>query len=171
MSGELLAQAREFPTVKEMSEWIFDALRDRSHGETIKYGELSAVLTVDAQGTRGRHAVLRAARRLLEERSKLLVNVRGVGYEIVQPNEHAAQSKRLQGAARRRLVRAVACATHVLWENLTAEERSQVLAQQLKAGLSLAFDRRISRTKALPPREQVALPSGGALVRMLTKKQ
>lgn len=166
----LVDTPKQFPTVKEMSGWIYDALKERPHGETVKYAELSAVLTVDAQSDRGNHAIQRAGRRLLDEQNRLLVNLRNVGYQIAEPNEHAAHAKRFSAAGRRRLVRAVAVATHVLWEKLTPDERTRVLAEQLKAGLALAFSRRISRRKTLPPREQCALPHGAALVRLLTKK-
>lgn len=166
----VLETPKQFPTVKEMGAWVFGALKDRAHGETITYGELSAMLTIDAQSDRGNHAVQRAKPRLLADHNKLLVNVRGIGYQIALPNEHAAHSKRLQGASRRQLVRAVATATHVLWDQLRPQERAEVLAEQLKAGLALTFSRRISRRKALPPREQLALPSGAQLVRLLTKK-
>lgn len=167
--AQLVAIPKQFPTVKEMSAWLYDALKSREHGETVTYAELTEVLTIDAQSARGNHAVQRAARQLLTADSKLLVNVRNVGYQIVPPKEHAMQAKRLHASARRRLVRSVACATHVLWEKLTPEERTQVLAEQLKAGLALAFSRRISRRKALPPREQLALPKGDVLVKLLTK--
>ena len=166
----LLDTPKQFPTVKEMTGWVYDALTAREHGDTIKYAELSAVLTMEAQHPRGRRAVLRASRRVLREQNKLLVNVKNVGYQIAQPNEHAAQARRFHGAARRRLVRSIACATHVLWEKLTPEERTHVLAEQLKAGLALAFSKRITRRKTLPPREQIALPKGAALMRLLTKK-
>lgn len=166
----LLDTPKQFPTVKEMSEWVYDALKARGHGEMIPYADLSSVLTIDAQDDRGRRAVLAAGRRLLREHSKLLVNVKNVGYHIAQPGEHAGHARRFHHAARRRLVRAVACATYVLMEQLTPEERSRVLAEQLKAGLALAFSKTITRRKALPPKEQIALPSGAKLVRLLTRK-
>lgn len=170
MSSELQEIPKQFPTIKEMSGWVYELLRAKPYGATVTYGELSAVLTLPAQEHRGRHAVLMAGRRLLVDHDKLLVNVKNTGYRVAEPREHSKQSRRFAAQGRRRMRRALVTVAHVALEALTPEERAAVLADQVRHGLALAFAQRIARRKALPPKEQIALPSGPNLVRLLTRK-
>jgi hypothetical protein len=166
---QVVEKPKDFPTAREMARWAYDFLAARQHGEIASYAELSTVLTIDATSRRGRAAVLRAGRHLLRDHSKLLINIRGVGYQIAQPNDHAGQSQRYRRLARSRLRRALDAEVHVALQALSPRELAELMAEQVRAGLTLAFERRLSRRKALPPKDQLAMPSGQRLVQLLTK--
>ena len=158
-----------FPTMQHMTERAYEALSVIDFGGRIDYASLTTVCGDDAQRTRTRAAILRAAQRLLRDHSKLLRNVRGFGYEIVQPTMHASESQRLRGFARRRLRKALASVTFVRLENMTAEDVNKILTEQTRNAILIGMDRKLGR-KALPPRQQIALPSGKNIVEMFTKK-
>lgn len=170
--GQLLEIPRQFPTVKEMAGWVYDALHERDYGTLVPHSELRQILTIDHQAERrGNAAILKAARRLLVTDQKLLVSQRNVGYEIVKPSEHVTQSKATRRAAIRRLQKSALMMTHAAFDLIEGEKDRQAFVQeQVKSMLALALAKRISRRKVLPAREQIALPSGGALVKLLTKK-
>jgi hypothetical protein len=165
-----LEKPKDFPTVKEMARWAYDYLKPLPFGREITYVELTSVITMRADSHRGRTAVLRAGRQLLRDESKLLVNVRGQGYQIARPNEHAAQAVRFRAGARRRLRRALDAVVHIALDGLSPKEVTEVLAEQVRSGLTLAFERRLGRRKALPAPNQTALPSGEKLLSLITKK-
>jgi hypothetical protein len=172
MRNEVLkpGEGTEFPTVRQMTAWVLDALRGRPPEDIATYRELTGILTIDAQSSRGRTAVLKAGIQLLREQQKLLVNVKNVGYRIAKANEHVDYSRRLQANGRRRLRRGAMIVAHVALGALTPEERAAVLLEQVRVGLSLSFASKIAKQKTLPKQEQIALPSGARLVKLLTRK-
>lgn len=166
---DALERPKQFPSVREMACWAYDFLSPLPYGRQITYRELSGVITIPADSHRGRQAVLRAGGQLLRRDSKLLINVRTVGYQIARPNEHAAQAVRFRAGARRRLRRALDAVVHVALDGLSATEVADVLAEQVRAGLALAFERRLHRQKTLPSPDRAVLPSGKHLVRLITR--
>ena len=170
MAPLALVAPKSWPLASDLTRWAYDFLRPLPRGATVSYAALSAALTVDAQDWRGRTAVLRAARKLLRDDQKLLLNVRGVGYRLGRETDHAPASRRYRRLARHRLRRAWLAATRVALEVLTPKELADLMAEQVRVGLTLAFERKLSRQPTLPPRDQVSLPSGRALVALLSKK-
>src|SRR5262245_30906596 len=152
-----------------MTSWAYDFLRPLPYGTQLSYKDLSTVITIPADSHRGRAAILRAGRQLLQDERKLLVNVRSTGYQIAQPNEHVAQAKRYRAGARRRLRRAWAAVVYLETEGLTPKELTDALAEQVRAGLTLAMEKQLSRTKQLPAPKETALPSGQKLLSLITK--
>ena len=167
--NEVMQQPKQFPTIKEMTEWAFEALAGLDFGESVSYAALSDVCRTNTQQTRGRSAVLRAGRRLLKERNRLLVNVKGYGYRVVSSHEHVTESQRFQRHARRRLTRALAVVIHFDPSRLTADQLAKTLTEQVRCSMKVGFDRKMSRVKTLPKRELLALPSGSKLVELFTK--
>lgn len=161
---------KQFPTVKEMTAWVYAGIKDRERGDVLSYADLSAMLTLDAQTERGRRAVLNAGRLMLQEHDKHLINVKNVGYQIAQPNEHAGQSQRYRRLGMRRVARALLVSVHVALKELTDAEREKLINEQKRNGLIVAFARKVVRAKKLPAKEMLALPSGAHLVRLITKK-
>lgn len=162
---------KQFPTIKEMTGWVYGAIKDRAYGDIITYAELGEILTVSAQG-RGRAAVLRAGKLMLEDPAhpKLLLNLVNKGYQIAYPREHVGQSQRFQKAALRRANRALAVVIHVALEALAPDERAKVILEQARTGVMVGFQRRLMKQKELPPKAQIALPTGKKLVAMMTRR-
>src|SRR5262245_5861036 len=119
---------------------------------------------------RARGAILAAKKRMMRE-GKLLLNVRGKGYQIAQPGEHAPEAQRLQGAARRDYIRAFQTVVNAHLELMTPEERNRTILEQVRIAMKFGMDRRISRAKTLPlGREQVKIPTGAQIVALMTRK-
>lgn len=157
-------------TTREMTDCAVALLSERSFDATIPYAEWTSVLGANPEhDPRARRAVLRSGRKVLREQHKKLVNIRRVGYRIIRPNEHAAQSKSENRRARRRLREALATVTYVALENLTPAETAQVLMEQARNAIQVGVCQRLSRAKALPSRDQVKLPATTALVDLMRR--
>lgn len=161
----------QFPTMREMTERALQALIAVDFGGHITYETLTTICRADAQATRTRSAILRAGKRLLRDHNKLIRNVRTLGYEIAKPEQHADEAERLRGFARRRLRRALASVTFVKFEGLTEAQIGRLLTEQTRNAILLGAERKLSRRKELPPKRDVALPSGQHIVEMFTKKK
>lgn len=164
-------EGTQFPTMAEMRKRVFELLAPRPYDTLITYAEFEAVLQLNpADDRRARSAVLKAARDLLQQQDKKLVNVRNEGYRIIRPNEHQNVSRHQQQRARRRLRDALETVTHIALDKLTPTEVAQVMLEQARVGIQLAITKRFARAKQLPPRNELHLPSAMKLVDMMRKK-
>jgi hypothetical protein len=152
------------PRAAVLVEMLVRHLSPLDYGTVVPYEQIRRVIFEDPQGLRGRGVTLRAGRRLLREYQRLLVNVRGQGYQIAQPGEHVAQSKRFQAFSRRRQRRALAILIHAEMSKLTPAERQQVDEETNRVRLKLALDRSLSKAKTLP-RQKEAMPNLAKLLR------
>jgi hypothetical protein len=169
-----LVQPHEgFPTFRELRRLAFQRLGELTFGDRIAYADLTAAIGVPADGHRGRAAVLAAGRDLLKDaRPRLLLNVRGYGYQIARPNEHAAVTKGRHKLINRALARNHAIATHVVmdWEGWTDAERAVLVEQQTRTALALLASRTIARPRtAIPAGAAVPSVTGRELVRLLMR--
>ncbi len=161
----------KLPTMREMTDRAFARLTSCEFGQRLSYADLTAVCGADAQLTRTRAAVLRAGRQLLRDHQKLLVNVRNEGYAVARPEEHVAESQRQQRSASRKLRRSLASVIYVRLEGMTAEEVNKVLAEQTRCALKVGMDRRLTRVRKLPKRQDVEVPSGRNIVEMMARRK
>jgi hypothetical protein len=159
-----------FPTTAELKARALALLTDRARDTVVSYGELTDALGMNVRETRARGAVLWAGHRLLMLEQKKLVNIRNVGYRIVKPQEHVGVSQQEQRRARRWLRRSLATVTHVALEDLTATEVAKLMTEQARAALAIAFQKQLSKAKALPPRKELHVPPTPQLVEMLKRK-
>jgi hypothetical protein len=160
------------PRVSSLAAMIVKVIAAYDYGRMIDYAEFRRIIFENPQATRGRAAILQAKRRLLLEHHKLLVNVRQKGYQIVQPNEHVGESKRLETHGRRRYRRSLDIIVHAEEEKLTPQERQQHQEQGLRLRLLLALSKNIARAAIQSTSETttVAIPTGRQLARLLASK-
>lgn len=162
---------KHFPTTQEMTGWVYDALKGRDYGETIPYDELSRVCTVDVERERrARAAVLGAGKKLLEREQKCLVNVKTVGFRIVQPSEQREVGRRKHLAGARRIREGYKAVTFVN-VNLIADKKDLdlLIKEQTRLAMAVMADTKIRRLKKLPTREQVRMPTGKELLKALSE--
>lgn len=164
MSAIPQVQQKNEPRSTVLVDMLVRALSPMEYGEVVGYEQIRRVIFEDPQGPRGRAVAIRAGRRLLREHQKLLVNVRGHGYQIAEPREHLSQSKRVQAFARRRQRRALAILVHAEVEKLTPAERQAVDEETNRVRLKLALEKTLSRAKALPAAKD-AMPNLAALLK------
>lgn len=159
-----------FPTMRELTDRAYAVLADRSFNTTITYGEFHEALDVNpAIDRRARAAVLKAGKLLQREHKKKLVNIRTVGYRIIKPTEHVEVSQGEQRRARRWLRESLKTVTHVALEDLQPTDIARVMTEQARAAIQVAMTRSLARTKALPSRDQLCLPSATKLLEMMRK--
>ena len=163
-------QGTKFPLSAILKERAYTLLSEKDYNTLVGYDELTTALGLDPQlDTRARFAILRAGRDLLRDQKKKLVNVRNLGYRIAQPTEQVTVSQREQARARRWYRRAAATVTHVMLEGLPPTEVAKIMLEQARVGMQLAMSQRLARTKQLPPKEQLALPSSRKLIELFRK--
>jgi hypothetical protein len=164
-------EGTKFPLSQVLRERALVHLRRCDFDTIVSYADLTKVVGLDiVEDKRGRHAVLQAARILLREDRKKLVNVKTVGYRIVRPNEQRVVAEGEQRAAVRRFKRALATVTYVHLDQVPPEEQAKLLMDQARIALTLAVQRRLAKQKTFPTRDQLALPSGERLVEMFKKR-
>lgn len=128
-------------------EWqrVYTRLLALEIGETVTYEELTRVLRRPFED--GRSPFYTAMRKLQKEKQRTLRNVKGVGYEVVQPREHLGLARSHIRRSHRQLGRASE-RLEVDRSALTRDERQKVddLAQHLAKthGEVLRLNRRAS---------------------------
>jgi hypothetical protein len=163
-------EGTKFPLARVLRNHAITRLRAVAYDEVISYEELSAAIGVDVVlDKRGRTAVLQAARVVLKQDQKKLVNIRTIGYRIVRPNEQVAVSAAEQQRSRRWLKRSLDTVTHVALHTLTPVEVAAVITEQARVALTLSFERKLQKQE-LPSKDQLLLPSGERLVEMFRKR-
>lgn len=91
------------------AEWrvLYDAAVDLPYGTDVKFEQIAEWLETDDR-TRAHRAVRRCNRQFTQEnKPRILGNVRGVGYRILQPADYAPAALNIQRQARRKMTTAV----------------------------------------------------------------
>lgn len=91
------------------AEWrvVYDAVATLPYGTDVKFSDLAEWLETDDRA-RAHRAVRRCNRQFTQEsKPRILGNVRGYGYRVLQPTDYAPAALALQRSARRRMTNAV----------------------------------------------------------------
>jgi hypothetical protein len=106
---------------------IYDLVAERALGDMIPYAELSAALGYDVTRPRASRAPIYAAdRKLLRDKDRTLVNVKGEGYRVARGDERHGLAVIRQKSARRKIRHAISLVTNV-------EDRSSLSVRQQEA--------------------------------------
>jgi len=171
MEATRIGTARDLPPVSTLAKWVVSAAKDQPHGHLLAYADLASLLQVDPQARRGRSAILRAQRILLDEYNKYLSCVTGKGYEIAHPRDHADHVKRIRKAGTRKYAKAHRVSVHVDISGLNAEELKELTVQQTKTGAVFSFSRRIeSKRKLDTVRKEMEAMTPRSIAKALTGK-
>jgi hypothetical protein len=171
MEATRIGTARDLPPVSTLAKWVVSAAKDQPYKHLFLYPDLATLLQVDPQGRRGRSAILRAQRTLLDEYNKYLACVVGKGYEIANPSEHADHVQRIRKASLRKLRKAHRVSVHVDIAGLTAEELKSLTMQQTKTGAMLSWSLRIeSKRKLATVQKEMQAMTPRSIAKALTAK-
>ena len=131
---------RLFEPVGDVPRWrlIYDLLAQANVNDVVTYEELAKVLDVDPDMDRHiiQGNIARASTELLVEHKHAIENARGVGYRVVQAEEHLGLAQKRSVRARNQIGKATAVVKHVDYNELAGEVRrkfeaaGQVLAWQ-----------------------------------------
>lgn len=162
-----IAQPNE-PRVSVLAERVYRHVLTLEDGALMSYTALRQLLFENPQGRRGRAAILQARNRLLREDQRLLVNVRDKGYQVVPPNAHLNESRRVDTLARRRHRWALRIVLNTELSKLTPQERQQVDEQGNRLRIKLALDLNMAKAKVLSSApDDVVFPIGRRLAALL----
>lgn len=110
------------------SQVIIDLTADAEPGRIFKFDELKAALSANNEHEYTIHAirsvVSRTERRMLRERSRVLVNVRGIGYKLAHASEHQMVAKVRKDRADTLLKKGLSVLRNVRWDEMDANQRS-----------------------------------------------
>jgi len=91
------------------AEWrvVYDAVVNLPYGTDVKFTDLAEWLETEDRA-RAHRAVRRCNRQFIQEgKPRILGNVRGVGYRVLQPIDYAPAALAIQRSARRKMTNAV----------------------------------------------------------------
>lgn len=132
----------------DVAEWqlVYDRLSTLAVGDVITYDELTLLLGRDFLQARG--PFHKANKRLLEEHSRGLLNVKNVGYRVVTAAEHEMAARDQHRFAKRRLTTAKRWVRNTDRAELEPEvaERFDRLEESL--GRQIDFTRRLDKRVA-----------------------
>lgn len=151
MDPDKIGTSTDLPPLKTLAGWILSAARDHldDYGYLFSYGELWDILGVDPQEHRGRSAVLKAQRLLLDEHNRYLANVPGKGYEIARPDDFPAHVKALRKASIRKMRKAHRVAVHSEPSKMSPGVLAVFTLEQVKTGVQLSAMIRIESKRKI----------------------
>jgi hypothetical protein len=171
MEATKVGTATDLPPIATLANWVVAAAKDKPYKYLFTYGALVDLLQVDPQGRRGRTAILKAQRILLDDYNKYLACVTSKGYEIASPNEHAGHVKRLRKTSIRKMVKARRVGIRVDISGLTTEELKSLTFEQIRTGAMLSFCTRVeSKRKIETLQKELKMMSPKAIAKALTGK-
>jgi hypothetical protein len=86
---------------QEAIDSLVKAVEGRNYGDTLDFKEIGYIIHQE-YGTHAYSDILQAARKRLELAGHMIVNVRGVGYKVLQPDDYTKEGvKRVRQGARR----------------------------------------------------------------------
>ena len=86
---------------KESIDNLVKAVEERNYGDVLNFDEIGGIIN-QKHGTMAYNDILQAARKRLVAAGHMIVNVRGIGYKVCNPDEYTGEGLRYmrQGARR-----------------------------------------------------------------------
>lgn len=164
-------EGTKFPLSRILRERALVLLRSWGEDKEIPYAALNAALGADVEHDhRARKAVLAAGEVLLRDDQRGIENVRAVGYRIYRADEHRRVAKGREKSGLRRFRKAAEILTATALDSLSPSEVALVLTDQARVAITLAVHRKLNRQRTLPPKADIEVPKGRALIAMFTKR-
>lgn len=86
---------------QEAIDRLVKAVEERNYGDMLDFKEIGYIIHQE-YGTHAYSDILQAARKRLELAGHMIVNMRGVGYKVLQPDDYTKEGvKRVRQGARR----------------------------------------------------------------------
>lgn len=122
---------------------IYQHISAMNPGDVIKYDELAGLLPDAPEGS-VRPAFYRAVRECETENKRSFCNVRGVGYRMVDANEHERLARTHHKRAKRQLKSGKRKASAADRSRMTREERSRIDAVELNLSRQIEMTSRLT---------------------------
>lgn len=89
---------------KEAIDNLVKAVEERSYGETLSFAEIGGIIN-QKYGSTKYSDILQAARKRLLAAGHMIVNVRGIGYKVCEPDNYTGEGVRYMRQGARRIDR------------------------------------------------------------------
>lgn len=134
-----------FQTKGDRAQWqvLYEYLTTMNIGDVVKYDELAGLLPGTPEGS-VKSAFYRAMRECETQDKRTFSNVRGVGYRMVDANEHERLARVHHRKAKRQLRMSMRKARSADRSRLTREERSRIDAIELHLARQIDMTNRLA---------------------------
>ena len=107
---------------KEAIDRLVKAAQERNYGELMNFDEIGGIIN-QKYGTTAYRDILQEARKRLEVAGHALVNVRGIGYKVNEPDNYTGEGLRKMGEGIRRVDRGAKIISHAPVNDMSIEAR------------------------------------------------
>ena len=107
---------------QEAIDSLVKAVSERKYGDVLDFKEIGYIIHQE-YGTNAYQDILQAARKRLEVAGHMIVNVRGVGYKVLQPDDYTKEGVKRVRQGARRIDRGTKVLNHAPVNDMTQQAR------------------------------------------------
>lgn len=107
---------------REAIDKLVEAVKERKYGEVLDYKEIGYIID-QKHGTCAYNDIVQAAKKRLEVAGHALVNERGIGYRVLQPDKYTGEGVRYMRQGAKRIDRGAKVLNHAPVNDMSAEAR------------------------------------------------
>ena len=107
---------------KEAIDKLVNAVKEKPYGDVLTFDSIGYIID-QKNGTMRYQDILQTAKKRLEIAGHMLVNVRGVGYKVCQPDNYTGEGVRKMRQGARRIVRGATSLAHAPVNDMTQQAR------------------------------------------------
>lgn len=106
----------------EAIDSLVKAVSERNYGDTLDFKEIGYIIHQE-YGTHAYNDILQAAKKRLELAGHMIVNVRGVGYKVLQPDDYTQEGVKRVRQGAKRIDRGAKVLNHAPVNDMTQQAR------------------------------------------------
>ena len=107
---------------KEAIDSLVKAVGERDYGDVMNFDEIGGIIN-QKHGTMQYNDILQAARKRLIEAGHMIVNVRGIGYQVCPPDGYTGEGVRYMRQGARRIDRGAKILNHAPVNDMSPQAR------------------------------------------------
>lgn len=107
---------------QEAIDSLVKAVEERNYGDILDFKEIGYIIHQE-YGTHAYNDILQAAKKRLELSGHMIVNVRGVGYKVLQPDDYTQEGVKRVRQGARRIDRGAKVLNHAPVNDMTQQAR------------------------------------------------
>lgn len=103
---------------------LVEAVQDRNYGEVLSFDEIGSIIH-QQHGSMRYNDILQAAKKRLEVAGHMIVNVRGIGYKVLEPDGYTGVGVKRVREGARRIDRGTKVLNHAPVNDMSQQAREQ----------------------------------------------
>lgn len=157
------------PNLRQATQALETALKDHDYGETFSFDQLDNMAGLDVR--KYRSVVESVKKSLLRHHGKLLVNLRGLGYQICQPGNFHVVSGSYRNKAGKCYRKAQSIIKVANYDLMSEEDRQKTIKEAGKVHWLVSANALASKEKKGRQIDYSRPPSEEAILKFLMDKQ